>query len=89
MRVGAMFARRIKRRSRSFLCFMGTKKTDSNKLFQIHQKIALTEAKLIHSVVHVSKDGRKNSSSNTGAVSGLMRELVNKLNGAYVLLATT
>lgn len=86
-----MFARRIKRRSRSFLSFMGTKKTDSNKLFQIHRKtqIALTEAKLIHSVVHDSKDGRKNPSSDTGTVSGLMRELVNKLNGAYVLLAAT
>lgn len=86
-----MFARRIKRCSRSFLCFMGTKKTDSNKLFQIHRKtqIALSEAKLIVSVVHVCDDGRKKPSSNTGAVSGLRRELANKLNGAYVLLAAT
>lgn len=52
---GATLARLLNRRSLTFLCFMGTKKTDWNKLFHIQGKtlIGLTEAKLILSMVHM------------------------------------
>lgn len=55
MRGAAMFARLMKRRSCSFLCFMGTKKADSNKLLQIQRQtqIGLTKAKLTLSMVHM------------------------------------
>lgn len=48
----AVIARLIKRHSYSFLCVMGTRKTDSNKLFQIQGKTQIS-AKLILSVVHM------------------------------------
>lgn len=51
-----MFARLIKKGADAhFLCFPGMKKTDSNTIFQIQREtqIALTEATLLLSVVHM------------------------------------
>lgn len=85
-----MFARLIKKGADAhFLCFPGMKKTDSNTIFQIQREtqIALTEATLLLSVVHMFLKMGGNPSPNTGAASGLMCDLVNKLNAAYVLPA--
>lgn len=92
-----MFARLIKKGADAhFLCFPGMKKTDSNTIFQIQREtqIALTEATLLLSVVHMFLKmggvggGRGGIHPPTQAQrrDGCAK-LVNKLNASYVSLA--
>lgn len=88
-----MFARLIKKGADAhFLCFPGMKKTDSNTIFQIQREtqIALTEATLLLSVVHMFLKmggwGRIHPPTQAQRRDGCAK-LVNKLNAAYVSLA--